>query len=152
MANPDDPNYIKKMEKFEQTLKTFLCSDDFKEMQIWWGCHTSKWHYEYQTLRVQIHPRGKWVFPAPYGWSIRPMRNTCVVVVGHISTHWSCLEKIGVTLENVGIVDRSFDQILDKSPDLAKEIVQKLYDEQVENIREMTRDMFDYLRKNGSVS
>lgn len=150
MADPQSPNYLKKMETLEKTLEAFLASDAFKQTQIQWGCHSSRWHYENQTLRVQLFSNGKWACPPPYGWSRKPLGKSCVVVVGTISTHWSRLEKIGVTLENAGIADRSFDQILEQYPDRAKELVAQLYIDQLEDIKTRTRDFFAYLKKTGA--
>src|SRR5260221_2467835 len=138
--NPSAPSFIKTMERYEVTLRKFIDSDEFKSVIINHLCHTRKWHYENQTLKVELLPGGTWTAPSGHSWS---EHGECIVTLDQASYHFKRMEAIGET--------RDFEDILARSPEEARAVADRLYTDQESSIKEVALRHFHWMRERGSL-
>jgi hypothetical protein len=136
--DPNAKTFGQKMECFEKTLKQFLDSEALKECIIAHLCHTRAWHYNHQTLKVELLPGGKWIVQSDHSWS---QNGSCVVTLTQANYHFRKMEEIGES--------RDFEDILQSSADESREVAEKLYAHQEECIKQGTLKQFAWMRERG---
>lgn len=137
-SNPQSKTFQATMAKWEKTFRTFLDSEDFKTFLVWECCHTRQWKYNNQALRLQLLPKGVWKYPCDHSWK---EGNECLIVLSTVSEHCKQMEKIGET--------EDFDDILKSNPERAKEVAERLFEEQKEYLVESAWGTFQYIRTTG---
>jgi hypothetical protein len=128
--------FEQKMDRSERTLQQFLDSQAFKECLIAHLCHTRKWHYNHQTLKVELLPNGKWNAPSDHSWS---RAGSCIVTLTQLSDFRERMREIGE--------ERDFEDILASDPEEARTVAERLYAFQESHVRERALYTFAWMKE-----
>lgn len=140
--NPDSQAYKDLMVKYEHKLEEFLVSPDFKNWMVEHLCHTNKWHYNNQTLKVELLPgKAAWNFPATHSWS---EKGECIITLWQLKFDPDVL-KAEIELND----DFGLDDFITTYPVWAKELAGKSFEKTQEFLKEQARKSFGYMREAG---
>jgi hypothetical protein len=130
--------FLQKMERYEQTLRRFWDSAAWKACIIDHLCHTRAWHYDHQTLKVELLPAGTWIAPSDHSWS---QNGSCIVTLTQVSAHARNMEAIGES--------RDFEDLLLSDEARARAVAQRLFARQQDDIKQATLRHFAWMRERG---